>query len=74
MDPDYGGDPGELKYTSRLCMILGGAINWRSMKGKPAAQSTTNAEYNVFKIGCKALMARFLGLEESLEQIVFIGL
>jgi hypothetical protein len=36
-------------------MTFGGAVNWRSRTQKLTAQSTTNAEYYAFGVGCMSL-------------------
>ena len=51
-DSDYAGDPDDSKSTAGLCVVFGGVIDWRSKKQKSAAQSTTDAEYYAFGIGC----------------------
>jgi hypothetical protein len=53
-DSDYAGDPDDFRSTSGLCISFGGGglIDWRSRKQKSTAQSTTDAEYYAFGVGC----------------------
>jgi len=55
VDSDYAGDPDDYKSTSRLVVTFGGAVDWRSQKQKSTAQSTTDAEYYAFGVGCMRL-------------------
>jgi len=55
VDSDYAGCPDDYKSTSRLVIIFGGAVDWRSRKQKSTAQSTTDAEYYTFGVVCMRL-------------------
>jgi hypothetical protein len=55
VDSDYAGCPDDYKSTSGLVITFGGAVDWRSRKETSTAQSTTDAEYYPFKIGCMRL-------------------
>jgi hypothetical protein len=55
VDSDYAGDPDDYKSTSGLVVTFGGAVDWRSRKQKSTAQSTTDAEYYAFGVGCMRL-------------------
>jgi len=55
VDSDYAGCPDDYKLTSGLVITFGGAVNWRSRKQKSTAQSTTDAEYYAFGVGCMRL-------------------
>jgi len=52
VDSDYAGCPDDYKLTSGLVITLGGAVDWRARKQKSTAQSTTDAEYYAFGVGC----------------------
>jgi len=52
VDSDYAGCPDDYKSTSGLVITFGGAVAWRSRKQKSTAQSTTDAEYYAFGVGC----------------------
>jgi hypothetical protein len=52
---DYAGCPDDCKSTNGLVITFGGAVDWRSRKQKLTAQSTTDAEYYAFEIGCMRL-------------------
>jgi len=52
---DYAGCPDDYKLTSGLVITFCGAVNWRSRKQKSTAQSTTDAEYYTFGVGCMRL-------------------
>ena len=55
VNSDYAGCPDDYKLTSGLIITFGGAVDWRSRKQKSNAQSTTNAEYYAFGVGCMRL-------------------
>jgi len=55
VDSDYAGCPDDYKSTSGLVITFGGAVDWRSRKQKATAQSTTDAEYYAFGVGCMRL-------------------
>jgi len=55
VDSDYAGCPDDYKSTSGLVITFGGAVDWRSRKQKSTAQSTMNAEYYAFRVGCMRL-------------------
>jgi hypothetical protein len=55
VNSDYTGCPDDYKSTSELVITFGGAVDWRSRKQKSTAQSTTNAEYYAFEVGCMRL-------------------
>ena len=55
IDSDYAGCPDDYKSTSGLVITFGGAVDWRSRKQKSNAQSTTDAEYYAFGVGCMRL-------------------
>jgi hypothetical protein len=55
VDSDCVGCPDDCKSTSGLVITFRVAIDWRSRKPKSAAQSTTNAEYYSFGVGCVRL-------------------
>ena len=55
VDSDYAGCPDDYKSTSGLVITFGGAVDWQSRKQKSTAQSTTNAEYYAFGVGCMRL-------------------
>jgi len=55
VDSDYAGLPDDYKSTSGLVITFGGAVDWRSRKQKLTAQSTTNADYYAFRVGCMRL-------------------
>ena len=55
VDSDYAGCPDDCKSTSGLVITFGGAVDWRTRKQKLTAQSTTDAEYYAFGIGCMRL-------------------
>jgi len=52
VDSDYAGCPDDYKLISGLIITFRGAVNWRSRKRKLTAQSTTDAEYYAFGVGC----------------------
>jgi len=54
-DSDYAGCPGDYKPSSGLVITFGGAVYGRSRKQKSTAQSTTDAEYYTFGVGCMRL-------------------
>jgi len=56
VDSDYAGCPDDYKSTSGLVNTFGVAVDWRSRKQKSTAQSTTNAEYYAFRVGCMRLI------------------
>jgi hypothetical protein len=49
---DYAGCPDDYKSTSGLVITFGEAVDWRSRKQKSTAQSTPDAEYYAFGVGC----------------------
>jgi len=55
VDSDYAGCPDDYKSTSGLVITFGGAVDWRSRKQKSTAQSTTDATYYAFGVGCMRL-------------------
>jgi len=55
VDSDYAGCLDDSKSTSGLVITFGGAVDWRSRKQKSTAQSTTDAEYYAFGVGCMRL-------------------
>jgi len=55
VNSDYAGCPDDYKSTSGLVMTFGGAVDWRSRKLQSTAQSTTDAEYYSFGVGCMGL-------------------
>jgi hypothetical protein len=55
IDSDYAGCLDDYKLTSRLVITCGGAVDWRSRIQKSTAQSTTDAKYYVFGVGCMRL-------------------
>ena len=55
VDSDYAGCPDDYKSTSGLVITFRGAVDWRSRKQKSTAQSTTDAEYYTFGVGCMRL-------------------
>jgi hypothetical protein len=55
VDSDYAGCPDDYKSTSGLVITFGGAVDWRSRKQKSTTQSTTDAEYYAFAVGCMRL-------------------
>jgi len=52
---EYAGCPDDYKLTSGLVITFGGAVDWRSRKQKSTAQSTTDAKYYAFGVGCMRL-------------------
>jgi hypothetical protein len=52
VDSDYAGCPDDYKLTSGMVITFGGAVDWRSRKQMSTAQSTTDAEYYAFGVGC----------------------
>jgi hypothetical protein len=52
VDSDDAGCPDDYTSTSGLVITFAGAVNWRSRKQKSTAQSTTDAEYYAFGVGC----------------------
>jgi hypothetical protein len=55
VNSDYAGCPDDSKSISGLVITFGGAVNWQSRKQKSTAQSTTDAEYYAFGVGCMRL-------------------
>jgi hypothetical protein len=55
VDSDYTGCPDDYKSTSGLVITFGGVVDWRLRKQKSTAQSTTDAEYYAFGVGCMRL-------------------
>jgi len=55
VDSDYAGCPDDYQSTSGLVITFGGAVDWRSRKQKSTAQSTTDAEFYAFGVGCMRL-------------------
>jgi len=55
VDSDCAGFPDDYKLTSGLDITFGGVVDWRSRKQKLTAQSTTDAKYYAFGIGCMRL-------------------
>jgi hypothetical protein len=55
VDSDYAGCRDDYKSTSRLVITFGDVVDWRSRKQKSTAQSTTDAEYYAFGVGCMRL-------------------
>jgi len=55
VESDYAGCPDDYQSTSGVIITFGGAVDWRSRKHKSTAQSTTNAEYYAFGVGCMRL-------------------
>jgi hypothetical protein len=55
VDSDYAGCPDDYKLTSGLVITFGGLVDWGSRKQKSTAQSTTDAEYHAFGVGCMRL-------------------
>ncbi|MBC7870646.1 MAG: DDE-type integrase/transposase/recombinase [Chitinophagaceae bacterium] len=55
VDASYADDPDDFRSTSGLVISLGGAVDWRSRKQKSTAQSSTDAEYYAFGVGCMRL-------------------
>jgi hypothetical protein len=51
----YVGCPDGNTSTSGLVITFGGAVDWRSRKQRSTAQSTTDAEYYAFVLGCMRL-------------------
>jgi transposase InsO family protein len=56
-DADYASSRDDYRSTSGYVMMYGGAIDWRSKKQKSTAQSTTDAEYYAFGVGCMRMLA-----------------
>ena len=52
VDLDYAGCPDDDKSKSGLVFTFGGAVNLRSRRQKSTTQSTTDAEYYAFGVGC----------------------
>jgi hypothetical protein len=52
---DYAGCLDDYKSTNGLVITFGGAVDWRLRKQKSTAQSTTDAEYYAFGVGCMRL-------------------
>jgi len=55
VDSDFPRCEDDNKSTSGVVFTFGGVVVWRSRKLKSTAQSTTNAEYNPFVVGCMKL-------------------
>jgi hypothetical protein len=55
VDSDYAGCPDDYKSTSGLVITFRGAIDWRSRKQNPTAQTMTDAEFYAFGVGCMRL-------------------
>jgi hypothetical protein len=55
VNSDYAGCPDDYKSTSGLVITFGGAVDSRPRKQKLTAQSTTDAEYSAFGVGCMRL-------------------
>jgi len=55
VNSDYAGCPDDCKSTSGLAISFGGAVDWRSKNQKSTAQSTTDAKYYAFGVGCMTL-------------------
>jgi len=55
VDSVYAGCPDDYQSTSGLVITFGGAVSWRSRKQMSTAQSTTDAEYYAFGVGCMRL-------------------
>jgi hypothetical protein len=62
VDLDYAGCPDDYTPTSGLVITFAGSVDWRSRKQKSTAQSTTDAEYHAFGVGCMRLtrMSHFM--------------
>ena len=58
VNPDYAGCPDDYISTSGLVITFGGAVDRRSRNQKSTAQSTTDAKYNAFGVGCMRLTQR----------------
>jgi hypothetical protein len=52
VDSDYAGCPDDLQTTSGLIITFRGAVDSTWRKQRSTAQSTTNAEYYAFEVGC----------------------
>jgi hypothetical protein len=52
VDSDYAGYPDDYKSRRGLVITFGGAVDLISRKQNSTAQSTTDAEYYVFAVGC----------------------
>jgi hypothetical protein len=55
VDSDYAGCPDDYKSTCGPVIPFGGAVDWRLRKQKSTAQSTTDAKYYAFGVGCMRL-------------------
>jgi hypothetical protein len=55
VDSDYAGCPDDYQSTIGLVITFGGAVDWRSRTQNLSAQSTTDAEYYAFGVGCMRL-------------------
>jgi hypothetical protein len=62
---DYAGSPDNYKSTGGLVSTVRGAVNWRSRNQMSAAQSTTDAEYYAFGVGCM----RFTQISHLLNEL-----
>jgi len=55
VDSDYAGCSDDYKSTSGLVITFGAVVTWRLRKQMSTAQSTTDAEYHTFGVGCMRL-------------------
>jgi hypothetical protein len=55
VDLDYAGCPDDYKSTCGPVITFRGAVHWRLRKQKSTAQSTTDAKYYAFGVGCMRL-------------------
>jgi len=55
VNSDYAECPDDYKSTSGLVITFGGAVDWRSREQNSTAQSTPDAEYYAFGVGCMRL-------------------
>jgi hypothetical protein len=55
VDSDFAGCPDEYNSSSGLFITFGGVVDWQSRIQKSTAQSTTDATYNAFGVGCMRL-------------------
>jgi hypothetical protein len=52
VDSDYARCPHDYKSTNGPVITCGGPVDWRSREQMSTAQSTTDAEYYAFGVGC----------------------
>jgi len=55
VDSDYAGCPDYYKSTSGLVITFGGAVDWRLRQHMSTTQSTIDAQYYAFGVGCMRL-------------------